>query len=154
MITDRELKIELELDAPRAAIWRCWTEPELLKQWFAPKPWTTPRVEADLRPGGASLFVMRSPDGQEFPNPGQYVEVVPQKKLSFTDAFAGDWIPREAAPFMMAEITLEDAGPGRTRYIARALHWSEEDRRKHEDMGFVPGWTQCARQLEELAKTL
>jgi uncharacterized protein YndB with AHSA1/START domain len=154
MTAGHELKIDLVLDAPRAAIWRCWTEADLLKQWFAPKPWTTPKVDIDVRPGGASLFVMASPEGQEFPNPGQYLEVIPQKKLSFTDAFVGDFVPKEGAPFMVGEITLEDAGPGRTRYVARTLHWSAEDKAKHEAMGFVPGWTQCARQLEELAKTL
>lgn len=45
----RDLKLELTLDAPREKVWRCWTEAELLKQWFAPKPYTTPRAELDVR---------------------------------------------------------------------------------------------------------
>lgn len=51
MDNDRELVLDLTLNAPREKVWRCWTEPELMKQWFAPAPWTTPRVEIDLRPG-------------------------------------------------------------------------------------------------------
>jgi uncharacterized protein YndB with AHSA1/START domain len=149
-----ELSIELILDAPKEKLYRGWTEPELIKQWFAPKPWTTTKVETDVRPGGASSFTMRSPEGQDFPNPGQWLEVVPNRKLVFTDAFTGGWTPKDGAPFFVAEVTFEDAGPGKTKYIARARHWTAEAKAQHEQMGFVPGWTMCARQLEELAKTL
>jgi len=76
-MSDRELTLTSILDAPRHKIWRCWTQPELLKQWFAPAPWTTPHAELDLRPGGASLVVMRAPTGEEYPNPGVYLEVGP-----------------------------------------------------------------------------
>ena len=62
-------------------------EPELLKQWFCPKPWRAEVAKMDLRPGGSSLIVMRSPEGQEFPNRGVYLEVVPNERLVFTDAF-------------------------------------------------------------------
>jgi uncharacterized protein YndB with AHSA1/START domain len=82
----RDLVLDRLLRAPRAAVWRCWTEPALLKQWFAPAPWTTPEVSLDLRPGGASRFVMRSPEGQDFPSAGVYLEVVPERRLVFTDA--------------------------------------------------------------------
>ena len=151
---EHELMIELMLDAPREKVYRCWSEPELLKQWFAPKPWTTPSVVTDLRPGGASLITMRSPEGQEFPNPGQWLEVIPGRKLVFSDAFIGDWVPKDGVPFFTGVLTFEDAGPGKMRYTARARHWTAEAKAQHEQMGFVPGWTQCARQLEELAKTL
>lgn len=149
-----ELKIELVLEAPKEKLYRGWTEAELLMQWFAPKPWSTPKAVMDVRAGGASIIVMRSPEGQEFPNPGQFLEVVPNRKLVFTDAFTGGWAPKDGAPFFVAEINFEDAGPSQTRYTARARHWTAEARAQHEQMGFVPGWTQCARQLEELARTL
>ena len=67
---DRELVLDRLLDAPRRYVWRCWTEPELITRWFAPAPWTTPRAEVDLRPGGASRVVMASPEGDEFPSDG------------------------------------------------------------------------------------
>src|SRR5512147_2479891 len=67
-------KLDLVLDrvvpAPRAKIWRGWSEPALLKQWFAPLPWTVTDAEIDLRPGGLFRFVMQSPEGQSFPNTG------------------------------------------------------------------------------------
>lgn len=150
---ERELVLELTLDAPRETLWRCWTDPDLLKQWFVPRPWTIARVETDVRPGGSSLVVMRDPDGNEYPNPGVYLEVVPNEKLVFTDAYTSAWVPSEK-PFMTAIVTFEDAGQGRTKYVARALHWTAEDLEQHEKMGFHEGWGQCARQLEELAKTL
>jgi uncharacterized protein YndB with AHSA1/START domain len=150
---DRELVLTRLLDAPRDKLFRCWTEPALMKQWFAPKPYTTPVVEVDLRPGGASNIVMRSPDGQDMPNPGVFLEIVKNEKVVFTDAFGPNWSPIDGAPFFVAEITFADEG-GKTRYTARAKHWTRENREKHEQMGFHEGWGICADQLEALAKTL
>ena len=90
---------------------------------------------------------MKSPEGQEMPNPGQYLEIIPNRKLVFTDAFVGNWVPKEGAPFMVAEINFEDAGPGKTKYTAKARHWTVEAKAQHEQMGFIPGWTICAKQL-------
>jgi uncharacterized protein YndB with AHSA1/START domain len=137
------------IDAPREKIFKAWTNPELVKQWFAPLPWTTPHVEMDVRPGGANLFVMSDPDGNQFPNRGVYLEVVENEKLVFTDAFTSAWVP-SAKPFMVGTITLEDLGGGKTRYTATVLHWSEEDRQAHEKMGFHHGWGQCTDQLAAL----
>lgn len=148
-----ELKIDLVLDAPREKLFRCWTDPALLKQWFAPKPWTISSAEMDVRPGGTSLVVMRSPEGQEFPNPGLFLEIVPNEKIVMTDGLTAGYRPA-GKPFMVAEVLFEDAGAGKTRYVARAMHWSEESLEQHKQMGFYEGWTATARQLEELAKTL
>lgn len=145
---DRELVLERIIDAPRERVFRAWTDPELLKQWFAPLPWTTPRAEMDVRPGGASLVVMRSPEGEDFLNPGVYLEVVPNERLVFTDAYTKAWDPSEK-PFMTAILTFEDQG-GKTKYTARVRHWTAADREKHEQMGFHQGWGQCADQLAAL----
>ena len=150
---DRELVLSRLIDAPRDKLFRCWTEAELLKQWFAPKPWTTPHAELDVRPGGASLVVMRSPDGQEMPNRGVYLEVVPNERLVFTDAFTSAWTPREGAPFMVVILSFEDEN-GETRYTARVRHWTAEARKRHEEMGFHGGWGICADQLAALAKAI
>ncbi len=150
--SSRELVLCRLLNAPREKVYQAWTTPELMKQWFAPKPWTTSRVEVDLRPGGSTLVVMKSPEGQEFPNPGIYLEVIPGKKLVFTDAYTKAWEP-SAKPFMTATLTFEDEG-GKTKYTARVLHWNEADRETHEKMGFHQGWGQCADQLEALAAKL
>ena len=150
--SDRELVLTRILNAPREKVYAAWTTPALMQQWFAPKPWTTPRVEMDLRPGGASLIVMRDPQGNEFPNRGVYLEVVKNERLVFTDAFTTAWEPSEK-PFMTGVLTFEDAGNGTTRYTARVRHWSVADRDAHEKMGFHQGWGQCATQLEAVAQT-
>jgi uncharacterized protein YndB with AHSA1/START domain len=146
---DRELMLTRLIDAPRETLFRCWTEPALIKQWFAPLPWTTPHAEMDVRPGGATLVVMHGPDGNEFPNPGVILEVVKNEKLVFTDAYTSAWEP-SAKPFMTAIITFADEA-GKTRYTARVLHWTAADRKAHEDMGFHQGWGLCTDQLAALA---
>ena len=147
-----ELNLTRVIDAPRQTLWRCWTEPELIKQWFTPRPWTTPVVEVDVRPGGASRMIFRGPDGEEFPNHGVYLEVVPGERLVFTDAFTAGWVP-SAKPFMTGIISFADEAGG-TRYDARVLHWSAEDRALHEEMGFHDGWGRATDQLAALARSL
>ena len=151
-IADRELVLTRIIDAPREKVFRAWTEPELLVQWFAPLPWTTPVAETDVRPGGSSLIVMRSPDGNDFPNRGVYLEVVAPERLVFTDAYTAAWEPSEK-PFMTVILTFEDEG-GKTLYTARARHWTVADREAHEQMGFHQGWGQCADQLAALVSKL
>jgi uncharacterized protein YndB with AHSA1/START domain len=150
--TDRELVLTRLIDAPREKLYRCWTEPALMKQWFAPKPYETPVVEVDVRPGGANLIVMRGPDGQEMPNRGLYLDVVPNERLVFTDAFTEAWQP-SAKPFMTVILTFEPQG-AETLYTARVRHWTVEDREAHEKMGFHQGWGICTDQLAALAATL
>ena len=149
---DRELVLTRLIDVPRENLYRAWTDPELLKQWFAPLPFTTPVAEVDLRPGGTNLIVMRGPDGAELPNRGVYLEVVKNERLVFTDAYTQAWEPSEK-PFMTVVLTFEDEG-GKTRYTARARHWTVEDRQAHENMGFHQGWGLCTDQLAALAAKL
>ena len=149
-----ELVLTRLIDAPREKLFRCWTEPSLLKQWFAPAPVTTPVAEVDLRIGGANFIVMRMPDGQEIPCPGVYLEIIPNQKLVFTDAYSGDWMPKTGGkPFMTVILTFEEE-KGQTRYTARVRHWTKEDYDTHVQMGFHQGWGQCADQLAALAKSI
>ncbi|MFI5357335.1 MAG: SRPBCC family protein [Opitutales bacterium] len=150
---DRELVIERVLHAPREKLWRCWTAPELIVQWFTPPPWKTVAAVMDVRAGGASCITMRSPEGQEFPNRGIYLEVAPNERLVFTDAFTAAWAPSEK-PFMVGILTFADAGPGKTRYTARVRHWTLADREAHEKMGFYHGWGIATDQLEALAQRI
>jgi uncharacterized protein YndB with AHSA1/START domain len=151
-VSERELVLTRLIDVTRDKVYRAWTEPELIKQWFAPKPYTTPVAETDVRPGGSNFIVMRAPDGTELPNRGVYLEVVPNQRLVITDAYTKAWEP-SVKPFMTLILTFEDVG-GKTRYTARARHWSVEDRETHEKMGFHVGWNQCADQLTELVAKL
>ena len=147
------LQIERTLAAPRAAIWRCWTEPELLKQWFCPKPWGVSEAEIDLRPGGRFFVRMQGPNGEDVPLPGVWLAVEPGRRLVFTDAFESAWKPGARA-FMVGEVQMDDAPGGHTRYLAQAHHWSVQDRDEHAGMGFEGGWNAAASQLEALARSL
>jgi uncharacterized protein YndB with AHSA1/START domain len=149
---DHSLTLTRVFDAPAADVYRCWTEPELMKQWFTPRPYTTPVVETDVRAGGASLIVMQDEAGNQYPNRGVYLEVVPNRKIVFTDAFTSAWMP-SAKPFFVGEIHFEEEN-GKTRYTAIARHWTKEDKENHEKMGFHEGWGAAADQLAAVLKTL
>jgi len=150
--SDRDLTLTCLIDAPREKVFRAWTDSALLKQWFAPLPYTTPVAELDVRPGGANFIVMRGPDGQDMPMRGVYLEVVTNERLVFTNAYTKAWEPSEK-PFMTVILTFEDEG-GKTRYTARVRHWTVADREAHEKMGFHPGWSQCTDQLAALVAKL
>ncbi|MBN9617149.1 MAG: polyketide cyclase [Acidobacteriales bacterium 59-55] len=149
---DRELVITRLIDAPREKLFRAWTEPELIKQWFAPQPLTTTVEEIDVRPGGSHRMVMRDPEGKEYPVRGVYLEVIQNERLVFTDAYTSAWQPSEK-PFMTVVLTFDDEG-GKTRYTARALHWTVADCEAHEKMGFHEGWGKCTDQLAALVARL
>src|SRR5215831_355794 len=91
----RDLVLTRMIDAPPENVFRAWIDPELLKQWFVPAPWTIATLEADVRPGGSSLVVVRSPEGVQFPHRGVYLEVVKNQRLVFTDAYNQAWEPAE-----------------------------------------------------------
>lgn len=146
-----ELVLERIFDAPPERVYKAFTDPSALKQWFVPKPWTIAKAEIDVRPGGSSLIVMKDPDGKEYPNRGVYLEVVPNRRLVTTDAYTEAWVPSEK-PFFTAIIELEDIGGGKTKYTATARHWTAADKMTHEKMGFHEGWGQCADQLADLLK--
>jgi uncharacterized protein YndB with AHSA1/START domain len=146
----RDLLVTRLIDAPPEQVFKAWTDPELMKQWFAPRPWTTPIVETDVRAGGSSLVVMRGPDGNEFPCRGVYLEVVRNERLVFTDAFTKAWEPSEK-PFMTVVLTFEALGGG-TKYTARVRHWNAADLEAHEKMGFHQGWAMCTEQLAALTE--
>lgn len=152
-----ELRLERVLDAPPVKVWRCWSERELLEQWFGPPSWATEVKALELRSGGASHIVMRGPRGEESDGVGLFLEAVPEQRLVFTNAFTSGWIPASqpaVVPFMTTIIEMSDAGGGRTRHVVRALHWTQEARKRHEEMDFHGGWQQATRQLEGLARSL
>src|SRR5438067_13061411 len=104
---ERELVIARRIAAPADKLYRCWTDPELIPQWFCPKPWRAEVLKMDVRPGGGSEMTFHGPDGEAFPNNGVYLEVVPGRKLVFTDAYSEGWKPTEK-PMFTGVITFED----------------------------------------------
>lgn len=151
---DGHLDLELTryTKVPRELLWRCWTEPKHLMPWFCPLPWKTIDCEIDLRPGGVFRTTMLSPEGKEFPNVGCYLEVVKHERLVWTDALLPGYRPSKN-PFFTGILTFEDHPDG-TKYVARALHKNDADRKKHADMGFEQGWGTVFEQLVEYAGKL
>ncbi|MDP9051927.1 MAG: SRPBCC family protein [Acidobacteriota bacterium] len=146
----RDLILKCNIRAPREKVFQAWTDPELIKRWFTPPPWTTSHAETDVRPGGSTLVVMRSPDGTDHPNRGVYLEIVENERIVFTNAYTSAWELSDK-PFMTVILTFEDAG-GSTNYTARVRHWSIADREAHENMGFHTGWPIATEQLAALVE--
>ena len=151
-----DLVLERVIDVPPSLVWEAWTKPEHIVKWFTPAPWSTVDCEIDLRPGGMFRTTMRSPEGQEFPNAGCYLEVVEGKRLVFTDALGPGYrpLPDGDAPFhFTAVVIIEPAGSG-TKYTAIAMHADPKGQKAHADMGFADGWGKALDQLVAHAKTL
>lgn len=156
-----DLVFERIVDVPKELVWLAWTTPEYLVQWFTPAPWKTVDCEIDLRPGGIFRTTMRSPEGEEFPNAGCYLEVIEGERLVWTDALEPGFRPTRRTTddaagcgitAFTAVISLETHGEG-TKYTALAMHKSEEERKSHEAMGFHDGWGKAFEQLVELIRT-
>ncbi len=149
---ETDLHFTRHLAAPRALVWECWTEPRHIPHFFVPAPNKVTAVEIDLRPGGRFNTTF-DVDGNVMQNHGVYLEVVPQEKLVFTDAYSEGWKPAPD-PFMTAILLLSDAKDGGTTYTAIARHRSAETAEMHRNMGFFDGWGTVVTQLEAYAKGL
>ena len=151
-----DLVLERTVDVPPELVWLAWTTPEHLMPWFTPDPWKTVECEIDLRPGGRFFTVMQSPEGQQFPNVGCYLEVIENRRLTWTNALEPGFRPSPMPEvgkgpechelLFTASIVLEPNGKG-TRYRAIAMHRDEEGRKRHEAMGFAEGWGKALDQL-------
>ena len=86
--TDRELVITRTLDAPREFVYKAWTDPECLAQWWGPKGFTMGSLKLDLRPGGSFHYCMSSANGFEMWGLFIYHEVVPPEKIVFVNSFS------------------------------------------------------------------
>ncbi len=151
-----DLHLHRILKAPRSAVWDCWTNPEHIPHWFAPKPVVTRVIAFDLRPGGAFDIAMAM-NGEEFPHqPGCFLEVVAQERLTWTSALGPDFRPVDdtGAPFLFtATLTFADHPEG-TEYRVLARHKDDASSEAHEKMGFSEGWGTVAEQLGAYAATL
>ena len=158
-----DLLLERSINAPRSLIWKAWTDPEHVKKWWAPAPWTTSQCEMDLRPGGLFRTVMRSPEGQEFPHVCCFLELIENEKMVMTNALQPGYRPASVGtdgamadcadiPFTSI-LTLTERG-GKTHYSIVVLHKDEAGRRRHEEMGFHEGWSKCLEQLIEVVNRI
>lgn len=146
-----DLTISRVIKAPRAAVWKAWSDPASFEQWWIPAPAKCKVVDMEMRPGGAFLTQI-SEDGGDFgPHlSGCFLDIVEGERIVFTNALVGGWRPSEQ-PFMTAIITLRDHPQG-TDYVAHVMHKNNADRNKHEELGFHDGWGTVAEQLATLVE--
>ena len=148
-----DLVLKRVLHAPPEKVFRAYTDPAILSQWFAPKPWTITDAVVEPHAGGRFNFVMHGPEGERISNSGVFLEVLPNRRLIFTDAFTLEWKPT-GLPFMAGRIEMDPTSDGMTKYTATASHWNAATMKQHEEMGFHAGWGQATDQLEAILKTL
>lgn len=162
---DREFVITRVFDAPRALVFKAWTDPKHMAQWRGPHGFTNPVCEMDVRPGGAWHIVMRGPDGAEHPARGVYREVVEPERLVMTinhSEHSDEWHDlvnpnRDKAkgkPALegISTVTFEEHG-GNTTLTIRTRFESVAIRDAMLKIGMIDGWSQSLQRLQaELAK--
>ena len=145
-----DFAIERFVDAPSRLVWEALTKPEHLREWYMPKAWgRVSRAEMDLRPGGIFSIDIAMGDGQESPNLGRFLEVVPMERLVWTSMLFPGYRPAvfDDIP-ITAIVTMEPAGTG-TRYVFTALHRDEADLETNKSSGFYQGTAIAVDQLVE-----
>ena len=112
--TAQEITLSRTLEAPRELVWRAWTEPDRLAQWWGPPGWSTPveNITMDVRPGGTMRVTSISEGGAEMTVIGVYREVAEPERLTFDEAAEDNW--HEGATSV---VTLTDLGDGRTEMV-------------------------------------
>lgn len=143
-----DLTLQRVIRAPRAVVWRAWTDPSQLEQWWVPAPAVARVDRLEAQPGGA--FVTRiSDDGVEFgPHmDASFLVVDDRERLVFTNAVDSRWRPTRPDPIaMVAEIVLRDHPDG-TDYRVVVRHGDPAARARHEELGFFDGWGAVTGQL-------
>jgi uncharacterized protein YndB with AHSA1/START domain len=141
---DREIVATRLFDAPRALVWKLWTDPEHIARWWGPNGFRSTIDEMDVRPGGVWQFTMHGPDGVDYPNKNIYLEIIEPERIVFTHV---------SEPQHHLTATFADEGK-QTRLTVQMLFKSAADRDKvAEKFGAVEGLSQTLGRLgEELAK--
>lgn len=145
------LTIERTFGASRERVWNALTDPALLEQWWAPRPWKTETVTMDFSVGGRWFYAMVGPEGERHFCRMDYVAIEPGRRYKAEDAFTDEsGTPIESLPRQTFETTLHEDGPGRTRVVTVVDYASLEDLEKILEMGMQEGLTMAQDQLEAL----
>jgi uncharacterized protein YndB with AHSA1/START domain len=157
-VEKRELAVIRTFNAPREKVWRAYTDPDLVKQWWGPKGFTAPIIEAELKAGGRYLYCMRSPDGKDYWSVGVYKEFSPPERIVAIDSFAdreGNIVPASYYGLssdwpLESEMTiiLEDVD-GRTRMTMRQQDVPVGPDRDNSIQGWNESMDKLAEFLEE-----
>ncbi|AHG92939.1 Activator of Hsp90 ATPase 1 family protein (plasmid) [Gemmatirosa kalamazoonensis] len=143
-----DFAIERFIDAPTRLVWDALTKPEHIKEWYMPRAWgRVARTELDARPGGIFSIDIVVGDGQEVPNVGCVLEVVPMQRLVWTAMLFPGYRPAVFDDIPITAImTMESVGTG-TRYVFTALHRNEADLENNKTSGFYEGTQIAVDQL-------
>jgi uncharacterized protein YndB with AHSA1/START domain len=141
---DGDLTLELERTVPasREAVWKALTEPDELARWWGPAGFTTPGIELDLRPGGAYRFAMQPPEGEPFHLSGEFKEVEPPSRLTYTFVWEP---PNPDDRETLATISLGEAGDSTKVTLVQGSFGTHERLALHRD-----GWTESLEKLAAL----
>jgi uncharacterized protein YndB with AHSA1/START domain len=149
--SDTEIVMTRVFDAPPELVYAAFTEARHLAQWWGPHGFTNPVCEMDARPGGAWRMVQRDSDGNEFPFKGVFREVVPAKKVVFTQIF-------DVEPYSKSEMvvttTFESIGGDKTQLTSMLVFPSGADRDGAMAMGMQSGMVASNERLDALLQTL
>ncbi len=162
-VQDKEFVITRIFNAPKELVFKVWTDPEHIKNWWPLKPFTAGRIDIDLREGGEYAYVMRSEEGQDFPPyQGKFIEIVPNEKIVYSiDAFkqADRWktlIGHKVGPEVnfstlqsFVTILFEDAGEETTRMTFTQRLFNNDVRDAIVESGAVEGWTVIMQTFAE-----
>jgi uncharacterized protein YndB with AHSA1/START domain len=153
-VEEQEFIVEREFAAPQALMFEIFTQPEHLKRWWAPKPYTIPTCTVDLRPGGIWHYSMRSPEGQEHWARSVYREIAPPEKLVYTSTFADEHAnPTEGLPEHLTTVIFTQEA-GKTRVTALIQFARPADMEFAASMGMVQGmnmtWDSLIEYIQEL----
>jgi uncharacterized protein YndB with AHSA1/START domain len=145
-----ELVLTRVFDAPRELVFKAWTDPKIVAQWWGPHRFTNPVCELDVRPGGAIRIHMRGPDGTVYPMTGVYQEVVEPERIVFTSAA----LDMDGNPMfeLLTTVTFAEQG-GKTKQILRARVIKSTAQAAPYLAGMEPGWTQTLERLAAYVAT-
>jgi uncharacterized protein YndB with AHSA1/START domain len=135
-----DLVFERFIDAPARLVWEALTKPEHLKEWYMPKAWgRVSRAEMDLRPGGIFSIDIANEDGEDFPNVGCFLDVVPMERLVWTSMLFPGYRPAVFDDIPITAIVTMAPEAGGTRYVFTALHRNEADLVANKESGWQEG---------------
>jgi uncharacterized protein YndB with AHSA1/START domain len=147
-MSNHELTLTRTLNAPRALVFKAWTDPKMMAMWWGPKGFSNPRCEADVRPGGAIRIDMRGPDGTVYPMDGTFEEIVPPERLVFYAAALNE--KGEALFRNLNAVTFAEAGGKTTLTLhVRVVEIFDEVAERHL-AGMNQGWNQSLDRLAAL----
>ncbi len=147
---NKQLTIVRDFKAPVEQVWRAWTEPSLLDEWWAPKPWKAKTKSMEFKEGGTWLYAMQGPDGEETWCRADFETVDPGRSYTGTDAFCdADGKVTNDPPGMHWQVAFTPTAAG-TRVNVVITFQSEEDMNKIVEMGFKEGFTAAHANLDSL----